>query len=660
LLVTTLDALNEVVAYFREEADFFAFDVETTGDHRLDTWRNDVVWLTVADSRRSWSIPVGFPNGDFVEERYPLKDSADLRDRLARGLPPRKSDYSVNRNLAHKVFTDPPEHLSRTEVFSALKTVFFDDTILKVGHNLAFDLGSVAKYLGGIPAGPYADTRIAAFLVDSDKAYGFGLKDVAKKYANIDMVKGVGKFVEKHSFDEVHEYALLDVQATAKVWEILRDKIKESRLTQVFRLEMDVLPVVTQMKLIGAPIDMDQLGELRRYLESDIEKVKSRIFHTAGRTFTLTSNSEKQALLFGPKKGGGRGLKPTVLTPGGKERQRQGKDLAISDYSVSAEALEAFRGQDLLVDQILEYQGLNKLLSTYVLPYLGADGNSGLVDKGRIHTDFNQIGAATGRFSSSNPNLQNVPGSGTEYGKKIRNLFVAPPGHQLVVADYSQIEPRLIAAFSKDPLMVKTYQDGGDIYTAIGNKMGVDRKAGKVLVLSIAYGVGPAKISKSIGCTPDEAKDLLGEFSAQFPCVDRLKANTITKALQHAERTGGVPYVCTISGRRRYLPDLTHETFWIRLRAQRQAFNTLIQGSAADIMKMAIVFADQDIPEPAYLTLTVHDELVVVTPDEFAEETARIVKSSMEGVGEWAGVLSDLNVPLVAEVNIASRWGEAK
>ena len=656
MLVTTSEGLQEVIEYMTHEADFFAFDVETMGDHRLDTWRNNVCWISVGDGKRQFSIPMGFPNGEFIREEYPLKDTADLRARLARGLKPRKSDYSVDKSKVTRIFTEAPEHLDRTEVFSALKPLFHDDRLLKVGHNLAFDLGSVAKYVGGTPSGPYADTRIAAFLVDSSKSYGYGLKDVAAKYADIDMTKGIGKFVENHSFEDVHQYALLDVVATAKVWEILDRLLTENNLRKVFLLEMDVLPVVTEMKLRGVPIDMDALQGLKETLEADIEAVKERIFNTAGRKFSVTSNSERQRLLFLPRDQGGRGLKATVLTPGGKEKERTGAELTIADYSVSAEALEAFRGQDLLVDQLLEYTGLAKLLSTYVLPYLEGkrtDKNAtALVDSnGRIHTDFNQIGAATGRFSSSNPNLQNVPGSRTEYGRKIRDLFIAPPEHTLVVADYSQIEPRLIAGFSRDPVMLQTYRDGGDIYTAIGSKMGVDRKAGKVLVLSIAYGVGPDKISKQIGCTPDDAKTLLREFSAQFPKVDQLKAKVIREAM----RKDGEPYVSTLTGRRRYLPDLFSDTFWMKLRAQRQAFNTLIQGTAADIMKMAIVEANQTIPQPAYITLTVHDELVVVTPLELADETAESVRTAMEGI-----YIPGLRVPLVAEVSVAPRWGEAK
>lgn len=651
MLVTTQEQLDQVVAYL-DSARFFAFDVETTGEHRLDPWRNDVVWISLGDDRQQFSIPMSFPNGDFVREEYPLRDSADLRARLARGLQPRKSDYSVDRKKAEKIFTEPPPHLTRTEVFRALKPHFMSD-ILKVGHNLSFDLGSVTKYLGGeIPNGPYADTRIAAYLVDATQTFGFGLKDVAKKYADIDMVKGVGKYVEQHSFDEVHEYALLDAKATALTWAALEPMITRDNLEKVFALEMDVLPIIVSMRLRGVPIDQDALSDLKDSLEADIERVKKGIHRTAGRTFSLTSNSEKQQLLFGPKEDGGRGLVPTLLTPGGKDKERAKKPLSISDYSVSAEALEAFRGQDHLVDQILEHTGLAKLLSTYVIPYaVGRKKTSALVDEnGRIHTDFNQIGAATGRFSSSNPNLQNVPNSATEYGRLIRNLFIAPEGHTLVVADYSQIEPRLIAGFSRDPVMMQNYLDDGDLYTTIGEKMGVGRKSGKVLVLSIAYGVGPDKISKQIGCTVEEAKELLHDFDDKFPRVSLLKKRVIRQALKRQ-----VPYVSTPAGRRRYLPELTDDEFWRRLRAERQAFNTLIQGTAADTMKMALVEVDEQIPSDAYITLTVHDEVVVVTPEDKAEQTADAVRTAMESVA-----LPGLGVPLRAEVMTAKRWGEAK
>ena len=232
-------------------------------------------------------------------------------------------------------------------------------------------------------------------------------------------------------------------------------------------------------------------------------------------------------------------------------------------------------------------------------------------------------------------------------------MFVAPPGHKLVVADYSQIEPRIIAAFSGDPVLVKNYLDGGDIYTTIGNTMGVDRKAGKVLVLAISYGVGPEKIAQSIGCSVTDAKDLLAKFEAQFSDIAKYKAKVIRQATGKAP----VPYVETIFGRRRYIPELKSQERGLKSRADRQAFNTVIQGSAADLMKLAIVRAHSCfIDEPnVNVVLTIHDELVTVAREDLAEETAEAIRESMEGIH-----LPEITVPLIAEAKIVDKWGDGK
>lgn len=659
-VVADLPALERVIERI-QSSGVMVLDVETLGEHRGDPWRNDVAWIALSDGDRTWVVPMGHPNGAFVESRPALKMNDDLTARLARGLKPRKSDYSVDPRRATLVFEDPPEQLTRMEVFGALKPLLFDDAITKVGHNLSFDLGSVAKYVGGIPTGPYWDTMIAAYLIDSS-GFGFGLKDVAKRYSGIDMVKGVGKEIERHSFEEVAEYAELDARATAEVYRAQVPVIERDGLARAMRLEMRVLPVVTQMRETGATVDTAALDGLRHRLLRDMEAAKAEIHRVAGRSFNLRSTAEKQELLYGPQSAGGRGLKPTHLTPGGKDKKRAGQALSLSDYSVAAEALEEYRDVDPLVSALLRYADLDKLLGTYVIPYLGGtttrvvDGvekeakRDGMLDGGRIHADFNQIGAATGRMSSRRPNLQNVPNAATDYGKAIRNLFVAPPGHVLVVADYSQIEPRIIASLSKDPTMLATYRTGGDIYTTVGDTMGVDRKSGKVLVLSIAYGVGPDKIASQIGCTLDDAKVLLDRFAEEFANIGRLRALTIRTARKQAP----VPFVATISGRRRYLPDLNSDVWWQVAKAERQAFNTLIQGSAADVMKIAMVRAADLIPEQARLILTVHDELVTVAPRDLADETCEAIREAMEdGFGF-------LRVPLVADIKVVEKWGEAK
>jgi DNA polymerase-1 len=232
------------------------------------------------------------------------------------------------------------------------------------------------------------------------------------------------------------------------------------------------------------------------------------------------------------------------------------------------------------------------------------------------------------------------------YGKMIRDLFYAPEGYKLVVADYSQIEPRIIASMSGDPIMLENYRIGGDIYTTVGNTMGVDRKAGKVLVLAIAYGVGPDKISRQIGCTIQEAKTLLTDFAAKFPSVDLYRA----KVIGVARNTG---YVSTILKRRRYLPDIKSKVPAFRSSAERQAFNTRIQGSAADIIKLAMIRAYEKIPAEARIILTVHDEIVTLTPDSVVDQTREAIREAMEEI-------YFLDVPLIADIKVVQKWGDAK
>lgn len=649
-IILTNDQLDEMVAYYLEQ-DAFAFDVETVGDRRGDTPVNEVLWITFATHGRCDVIPMGHPNGDLLEVVYPLTGQGEKR--VEQGLPARPSDYSRDAKKATKVFAEAPPQLFPAEVFSSLKPLMFSDSILKIGHNLVFDLTSVAKYYDGVfPTGPYFDTMIASFLYDNRNKNKCGLADCLKREIGFVMEKGVGAQVEIYSFNEVAKYAYLDAKYTFLLWKILVKKLEENQVTGVMKLEMDVLKVLCDMKLSGAPIDMAALQELDARLKVDIETAKAEIFKVAGQQFNINSNADKQKILYGPKSEGGRGLKPKIITAKGGD-------------SVSAEALEAYRGQDPLVDALLTYADLNKLHTTYVVPYLGGEvtrttagkirveHKDSLLINNRIHCDFIQHGAETGRFSSRNPNLQNVPAPHTEHGKAIRNLFKAPDGYKLVVADYSQIEPRVIASFSNDPIMVKNYLEGGDIYTTVGNEMGVDRKAGKVLVLAMSYGVGPEKIARSIGCTKQEAKDLLDRFSERFSSINSYKFKVLVSTKKIGSKEKPVPYVTTILGRRRYLPEMNSTDKSDRSGAERQAFNTKIQGSAADIIKLAMVRAHALIPKEAKLILTVHDELVTLTPDHLVEETETAIRTAMEGINM-------LSIPLIADVKVVQRWGEAK
>ena len=476
-----------------------------------------------------------------------------------------------------------------------------------------------------------------------------------------DAFKDVPTLKSVYSFDEVATYAGLDAEWTWKLWNKYSGKLDTDNLRGLFTLEMDVLEVICTMELRGADIDVNELEKLKGNLELQLETTKANIYKFAGKAFNINSVPEKQKILFSKKADGGRGLRPKVYTPAGEKRIESGSEPTVSDFSVAEPALKMFAGKDALVDEMLNYSDLNKLLTTYVIPYMGGDitrtllGKSKTVAKkslllnGRIHTDFIQYGAETGRFSSRNPNLQNVPNPRTFNGKAIRNLFVAPEGSKLVVADYSQIEPRVLASFSGDRIMCTSYLEGVDIYTTIGNTVGVTRDAAKTLVLAMMYGVGPDKIADSIGVSVNEARNLLDAFMAKFPSVAKYKKQVINDS----RKRGPVPYALTYLNRRRYIPDLRSNVMWQRSRAERQAFNTVIQGSSADLIKLAMIRAHKLIPAESSLILTIHDELVTVTPDHLAEETAAAIREAMEGI-------KALNIPMIADVKTVQRWGEAK
>ena len=665
-IITTAQQLAEFVAAY-SKVDAFAWDVETIGEDRLYPVINDVCWISFATEGRADVIPMGHPNGEFIGWDKPLMTEG-LR-RLENGKPILESHYSKDQRKWTAKFDEAPAQLTPREVFDAIEPLMFGPA-LKIAHNAKFDLKSVAKYYKGrVPAKPHFDTLMAAFIINNQNKFNLGLKDCVKRELGVDMEKGVGENVALHSFSEVANYSGIDSALTWDLYKALKPKIT-GNLQKVWRLEMDVLGALCDMELTGAYIDQDALDTLAIEIEKGKQEAEAKCYKLAGKAFAINSVPAKQKLLFTPQE---EGKKPRItpnpkfkaaLTTKGAEAQRNREELNETHYSCSAEALEYYRGKDELVDALLEYQDLNKLMTTYVTPYKGGmvkrvtNGKETITKKdsllinGRVHTNFKAHGAETGRFSSSEPNLQNIPSSG-DYGKLVRNLFVAPPGYKLVVADYSQIEPRVIASFSNDPVLVNNYLTGGDIYTTIGDTMGVDRKAGKVLVLAISYGVGPDKIAASIGCTVKEAKDLLTRFEKEFSSIAKYKAQVVRLAKQ----SGPIPFIETIFGRRRYIPDLNSREQGLISRAERQAFNTMIQGSAADIMKLALVRAHSCfINEPSInVVLTVHDELVTITPEDRAEETAEAIKSAMEGIN-----LSSIKVPLKAEVYVVDKWGEAK
>jgi DNA polymerase I-like protein with 3'-5' exonuclease and polymerase domains len=668
-IITTEQQLQDFVRRY-SKVPAFAWDVETIGDDRLYPVINDVCWVSFSTEINGEIhvdvIPMGHPNGELEGWDKPLLTPGVRR--LAEGKPLTDAHYSKDQSKWVPKFSEPPKQLTPRQVFDAIQPLMFGSA-LKIAHNAKFDLKSVAKYYKGqVPSKPHFDTMMAAFIINNLVKFGSGVSLAAcvKRELGIEVEKGIGENVALYSFSDVAKYSGIDAEVTWKLYKALEPQIT-GNLKRVWKLEMDVLSALCDMELTGAYIDQDALETLAKEVERGKVEAEGRVYKEAGKPFPINSVPEKQLLLFGgesPRLPAPNPKLKVAFTPKGYQAMKNGDDPSHTHYSVSAEALEFYRGKDPLVDAILEYQDLNKLMTTYVTPYTGGEvkrvtkgkekitERKSLLINGRVHTNFRADGADTGRFSSSGPNLQNIPSSG-EYGKLVRDLFVAPPGYKLVVADYSQIEPRVIASFSQDPVMIENYLSGGDIYTTIGDTMGVDRKAGKVLVLAISYGVGPDKIAASIGCTVKEAKDLLNRFEERFSSIAKYKA----KVIRDAKQAGKIPFVETMFGRRRYIPELNTKDFSALGRAERQAFNTMIQGSAADLMKLALVRAHSCFVNETDVNviLTVHDELVTITPENKAEQVAEAIRESMEGIR-----LPQITVPLIADVKIVNKWGEAK
>lgn len=251
--------------------------------------------------------------------------------------------------------------------------------------------------------------------------------------------------------------------------------------------------------------------------------------------------------------------------------------------------------------------------------------------------------------NSSQPNLQNVPNAAkSENGKKVRNVFWAPPGYKMIVADYSQIEPRIIASFSGDAIFRQVYLNGEDIYLAIAEEMGTTRPVAKVLMLAVSYGTGPETIMQTAHCNKKAANGLLDSLKLRFPDIEEYKKKV------YKETRNRTPHcVTTILGHRRYIPDISSTVPKLRSRAERQAFNTKIQGSAADIIKLAMIRCHTSLPEGAKMIITVHDEILTLAPIGKVEETQEVIRASMEDIDL-------LTVPLVADIKVVDRWGEAK
>ncbi len=514
---------------------------------------------------------------------------------------------------------------------------FFSADIKKVSHDVKPLMRMLAEE-GLSTDGFVFDTALAAYLLaPTDGSYE--LEKLSVTYFNFETAKAKD-YLNEDAFgplsDPVAPMAawLSHTALVEALYETLAPRLKELGLEQVYYdIELPLCPVLARMEREGFLVDRKTLAEFGEGLDKRIKEDEQAIYAMAGETFNLNSTQQLGHILFDKL-----GLPPVKKTKTG--------------YSTNAEVLEKLRGKDPIIDSILEYRQYTKLKSTYV------DGLSKVIgEDGRIHTTFQNTVTATGRLSSTEPNLQNIPVR-TDLGARMRYMFKARPGWVLVDADYSQIELRLLAHIADDKEMQNAFLSGEDIHTATAaGVFGVElnqvtplmRRHAKAVNFGIVYGISEFSLSQDIGVTRAEAKDYMDRYFAKYAGVSAYMDDIVQKA-----RNDG--YVVTLFGRRRWLPELKSSNFNLRSFGERVALNMPIQGTAADIMKLAMIRVDEALKQEGLkgrLVLQVHDELIVECPEEEQAAVKALLEREMEGVVK-------LSVPLTADAGIGKNWGDAK
>ena len=593
-LVDTEEKLTELLQELGRAPDF-SFDTETTS---LDPMRADLVGISLSTSPgRAWYVPVGH------------RDSAQL---------------------------------SLDKVLAGLKPLWESPDISKTAHNCNYDMMVLANH--GINFQNVSfDTMVAAQLLGKK---AIGLKNLALDVLDIEMTPIstlIGSGSKQVTMDRVPvaqacEYACADADMCGRLRPGFEEALKQEGFWDLFStVEMPLVPVLVTMQRHGVTLDDSILHEMARSLNQQLNQLETDIYNEVGHAFNINSPQQLSDILFNEL-----GLPKT-------KRTRTGS------YSTDAQALEVMKGLNPVIDGILDYRQLSKLKGTYVeaLPELINPRT------GRIHTSYHQVGSATGRISSSDPNLQNIP-IRTELGRQVRRAFVAPRVNGdrwlLLSADYSQIELRVLAHLSQDPGLLEAFQRGEDIHSTTGSMMfdvPLDRvtydhrRIAKVLNFGVIYGLSAYGIAQQTEFSPDEGARFIETYFSKYPGIREYLEGV-------KEQVRRVGYVETVLRRRRYLPEINASNFNVRQAAERMAVNMPIQGTAADIMKVAMIRVYRRMAEAdlrARLLLQVHDELVFETPADEIEALKGIVQEEMPGTLE-------LSVPLNVDVTTGHTWAD--
>ena len=595
-IVNTTEKLSSLVAAL-QQATVISFDTETTSTEEMQA---ELVGISLAtEAGKGWYIPVGHTE----TEQLPLD-----------------------------------------AVVAALTEPLTNPAIQKIGHNVKYDYLVLARH--GLKVSPLSfDTMIAEWLVDPNSR-NLGLKNLAlarlgEEMTHIDELIGKGKkqiSMAEVPVEKVAPYAAADAETCLRLMPLLANDMKRDHLEKLFyEIEMPLVAVLAGMEMQGVRLDLDFFHQMSKTLTARIAEIEKDISTAVGKSFNVNSTQQLSDVLF----------ETLHLAP-----PDRGKKTASGHYSTSADVLEELRGMHPVVDMVLEHRELAKLKSTYV------DALPAAVDplNGRVHTSYGQAGSVTGRLSSSNPNLQNIP-IRTELGRRVRNGFIAEDGNLLISVDYSQVELRIVAVMAGDESMLNAFRAGQDIHaTTAAAIFGVpleqvskeQRRHAKAVNFGLIYGMSSFGLTRSTDLTLREAEDFVKAYFEKFPGVKRYLDNIRKLAASQG-------YVETLLGRRRYFPALKAGTNpQMRNREEREAINSPIQGTAADIMKIAMLQIPAALANAGLkgqMLLQVHDEIVIECPQQERKETAQVVQKVMEEA-------YPMSIPLSTEARWGRSWGE--
>ncbi|WFP96308.1 DNA polymerase I [Acinetobacter sp. ANC 7201] len=539
--------------------------------------------------------------------------------------------------LAHD-YEGAPEQLNRETILAQIKPILENPEIQKIGHHLKYD-AHVLENHGIHLQGWYFDTMLASYVLNS-VATRHGMDDVSRLYLShltTTYEQVAGKGVKQKTFNQIEieiaaHYAAEDAHVTYRLYEVLDEKLRKhpELLNLLHNIEMPVARVLTIMEENGIELDLSFLDQLGVDFANTIQDLENQIIEIAGESFNVSSPKQVGEVLFDKL-----GLKG-------------GKKTSTGQYSTSESVLEKI--DHPITSLILEYRGLSKLKSTYTDGLLKQAND----ESHRVHTSYHQALTATGRLSSTDPNLQNIPVRET-IGRQIRKAFVAPKGRILLAADYSQIELRLMAHFSQDAALVDAFNNGQDVHrrtaaevldVALEDVTNDQRRQAKAVNFGLLYGMSEFGLIRQLGFTRQESQDYIKQYFHRYPGIYEYMQRTRQVALEQG-------FVETILGRRLYTPDIDARNMMVRKAAERAAINAPLQGSAADIIKMAMIEVEKMLPkDQAKMLLQVHDELVFEVDENIADELAPKLAEVMQSVLQ-------ISVPLIVEVGKGKNWDEA-